>query len=171
MASKVFEWVKLLDTWSVNLNGLGRLDLILFLVSTFAGLFIWHWWSQHSKARTVCFPNPRTLQALSAFVTPTSCASISDNNTSFLKDTKNLQSCLIELDLSDLMNSICTGKAEMRDSSDLYNLFREKLCINGWHFGLLVGRNWSFRISRWIIAHQVYVFLRVRLPLSLSQAG
>jgi hypothetical protein len=148
--------MKLLDTWStVN-------DPLIFVVS-FALLIFILWWFNKNTSRTACFPNPRVLHhTLSAFVTPTSCASISDNS-SLLKNTKIIKSYLIELDLSDLIDAICSGMAELRDSNDLHDLFREKLRIYGWHFGLLVGRNWSFRISRWMIAHHAYVFIRVRL--------
>ena len=159
--------MKLLDIRStVNLNELGRLDLIFVVSFALLLTFIWYWWFRHSKTRTVGFLNPRVLQTLSAFVTPTSCASISNNNHSLLKNTRIVKSYLIELDLSELIDSICTGKVELRDSSDLRDLFCEKLRIYGWHFGLLVARNWSFRISRWMIAHHAYIFLRVRVFLS-----
>lgn len=157
--------MKLLDIWS-TVNGLP--SSLIFVVS-FALLLIfilWDWW--FPKYRTVCFPNPRVLHTLSAFVTPTSCASIS-NNSFLLKNTKILESYLIELDLSDLIDAICSGKAELRNSNDLGDLFREKLRIYGWYLGLLVGRNWSFRISRWMIAHHAYTFIRVRLYLSRKQ--
>ena len=155
-------WMQLLDKRStVNLDGLGRLEI--FVVSAFALLLSFTCQFLRSKTRTGYFSDPRVLQALSAFVTPTSCASISKNHTSFLKKTKIFKSYLIELDLSDLIDSICMGMVELRDSSDLDDLFRERLRIYGWHFGLLVGRNWSFRISRWMIAHHVHVFLRVSL--------
>lgn len=156
--------MKLLDTWS-TVNGLPN---SLIFVSSFTLLLIFIFWC-FNKNRTACFPNPRVLHTLSAFVTPTSCASISDNNNSFLKNTKILESYLLELDLSDLIHAICSGKAELRDSNDLHDLFREKLCIYGWHLGILVDRNWSFRILRWMIAHHAYIFIRVRLYLSRKQ--
>ena len=163
--------MKLLDTWT-TVNGLPK-SLIFVVSFVLLLMFIpcdWYWWFPKIRDRTVCFPNPRVLHTLSAFVTPTSCASISDDNSSLLKKTKILKSYLIELDLSDLIDSICSGKAELRDSNDLRDLFREKLRIYGWHFGILVGRNWSFRISRWMIAHHAYIFIRVRI-ISLSKAG
>jgi hypothetical protein len=149
----------LIKLWS-TVNGLP--NSLIFVVS-FALLliFILSWFN---KNRTACFPNPRVLHhTLSAFVTPTSCASISDNNSSLLKNTKIIESYLIELDLSDLIDAICSGKAELRDSNDLHDLFREKLRIYGWHLGLFIGRDWSFRILRWMIAHHAYIFIRVRL--------
>ena len=154
--------MKLLDTWS-TVNGLPN-SLMPVVSFTLLLMFILWWFN---KDRTACFPNPRlgVFHTLSAFVTPTSCASISDSNSSLLKNTKILESYLIELDLSDLIDAICSGKAELRDSNDLHDLFREKLRIYGWHLGLLVGRNWSFRISRWMIAHHAYIFIRVRLYL------
>ena len=155
--------MKLFDTWS-TVNGLP--NSLIFAVS-FALLLIFilcQWW--FNKNRTACFLNPRVLHTLSAFVTPTSCASISDNSSSLVKNTKILESYLIELDLSDLIDAICSGKVELRDSNDLHDLFREKLRIYGWHLGLLVGRNWSFRILRWIIAQHAYIFTRVRLYFS-----
>ena len=156
-------FILVLDTWG-TVNGLPN---SLIFVVFFPLLLIFILWCQWlNKNRTACFPNPRVLHTLSAFVTPTSCASISDNNSSLLKNTKILKSYLIELDLSDLIDAICSGKVELRDSNDLHDLFREKLCIYGWHLGLLVGRNWSFRISRWIIAHHANIFIRVRLYLS-----
>ena len=157
--------MKLLDTCSaINLNGLPNSLMFLASFGLPIVLFILRWFNLN-KNRTACFPNSRVLHTLSAFVTPTSCASISDND-SFLKNTKILQSYLLELDLSDLIDAICSGKAELRDPNDLHDLFRENLRIYGWHLGLLVGRNWSFRISRWMIAHQAYIFIRVRLYLS-----
>ena len=152
--------MKLLNTWS-TVNGLP--NSLIFAVSFALVLTYILWYCWFPENRTVCFPNPRVLHTLSAFVTPTSCASISDNNNSLLKNTRFLESYLIELDLSDLIDSICSGKAELRDSNDLRDLFREKLRIYGWHLGLLVGRNWLFRISRWMIAHHAYIFIRVRL--------
>jgi hypothetical protein len=158
--------MKLLDTWS-TVNGLP--NSLIFVVSFALLLIFILWYRWPNKNRTACFPNPRVLHTLSAFVTPTSCASISDNNNSFLKNTKILESYLLELDLSDLIDAICSGKAELRDSNDLHGLFQEKLRIYGWHLGLLVRRNWAFRILRWIIAHHAYIFIRVRPYLSRKQ--
>ena len=156
--------MKLLDT----INGLGRLDLIFVVSLALLSIFTtWHCFHFQTN-RTVRSQNPRVLQTLSAFVTPTSCASISDQ-TSLLKKTKSLEFHLIELDLSNLIDFVCTGKVELRDSSDLHDLFRAKLRIYGWHFGLSVNRSWSFKISRWMIAHHTYTFLRVSLK-SLSKA-
>ena len=156
--------MKLLDTRS-TVNGLP--NSLIFVVSFALLLIFILWW--FNKNRTACLPNPRVLHhTLSTFITPTSCASISDNN-SFLKNIKMLESHLIELDLSDLIDVICSGKAELRDSNDLHDLFRKKLRIYGWHLGLLVGRNWSFRVLAWMIAHHAYIFIRVRLYLSRKQ--
>jgi len=148
--------MKLLDTWS-TVNGLPLANSLIFVVSSALLLiFILSWFN---KNRTACFPNPRVLHhTLSAFVTPTSC-----NNSSLLENTKIIESYLIELDLSDLIDAICSGKAELRDPNDLHELFREKLRIYGWHLGLFISRDWSFRISRWMIAHHAYIFIRVRL--------
>jgi len=161
--------MRLLDTWN-TINGLGRLDLIFVVPLSLLVIFIpWHCCFQHSKARTTSSPpNPQVLQTLSTFVTPTSCASISDH-TYLIKNTEGLKSYLIELDLSNLIDAICTGKAELRDSSDLHDLFRAKLRIYGWHFCILVDMNWSFRVSRWMVAHHAYIFLSVRLNLSQKQ--
>ena len=158
--------MKLLETWS-TVNGLPY-SLIFVSSVTLLLIFIF---SCYNKNKTACFPNPRVLHTLSAFVTPTSCASISDSNNSFLKNTKILESYLLELDLSDLIDAICSGKAELRDLNDLHDLFREKLRIYGWHLGILVGRNWSFRILRWMIAHHAYIFIRVKLYISLSKVN
>jgi hypothetical protein len=157
----------LIETWTQSTVS-GLPNSLIFLVSFGLLLFIFILW-RFNKNKTACFPDPRVLHSLSAFVTPTSCASISDNNNSFLKNTKILESYMLELDLSDLIDAICSGKAELRDSNDLHNLFREKLRIYGWHLSLLVGRSWSFRISRWMIAHHAYFFIRVRLLVYLSQ--
>lgn len=152
-----------------TISGLGRLDLIPVLLTLLFLLFTSHFrFLYKTSSAEACSSDPRAFQTLSAFVTPTSCASLSDTN-SFLKNTKILESYLIELDLSDLIDSICTGKAELRDSSDLHELFREKLRIYGWRFGLFVDKKWSFRILRWMVIHHVYIFLRVRLHISLSK--
>lgn len=151
--------MKLSDTWS-RLKGSEPIFVVSF---AFLLTFItWRHWFRHSRTRTIRSLNPLVLQTLSAFVTPTSCGSISEN-TSLLKSTKIIKSYLIELDLSNLIDSICTGKAELRDSSDLHDLFRGRLRIYGWHFDLLVDKNWSFKISRWMIVHFAYIFPRVRL--------
>ena len=163
-------FTKLLDTWSTTVDGLPH--SLIFVVS-FALLLIcilchlW-WFNNNTSMNTACLPNSRVLHTLSAFVIPTSCASISVNS-SLLKNTKIIKSYLIELDLSDLIDAICSGKAELRDSNDLYDLFQDRLRIYGWHLGLFVGRNWSFRISRWMIVHHSYIFVRVRQYLSRKQ--
>ena len=156
--------MKLLDTWS-TVNGLPKSLIFAVFFALLVIILVFILW-RFKKNRTACFPNPRVLHTLSAFVTPTSCASISDN--SFLKNTKILESNMIELDLSDLIDAICSGKAEIRDSNDLHDLFRKNLRIYGWHLSLLVGRNWSFRVSRWMIAHHAYIFIRVK-AISLSR--
>ena len=142
------------------LNLTPKLDLIL--VVSFALLLIFITvWLQNSLDRTEVYPpSPRVLQTLSAFVTPTACAL---DHSSLLRKTNSLKVYLMELDLSDLIDSICSGRAELRDSSDLHDLFREKLRIYGWNFCLLVDINWSFRILRWMIAHHAYILLRVRI--------
>lgn len=153
-----------------TVNG-GLPNSLIFVVSfalllIFTGILSWF----NKNTRTAYFPNPRVLHhTLSAFVTPTSCTSISDNNSSLLKNTKVIESYLIELDLSDLIDAIRSGKAELRETNDLHDFFREKLRIYGWHLGLFIGRDWSFRISRWIIAHHVNIFIRVRPYRSRKQ--
>ena len=151
--------MKLLNTWSTVNRPPNSLIFVVSCALLLIIIFILWWFN---KNRTACFPNSRVLHALSAFVTPTSCASITDNNT-FLKNTKILQSVWLELDLSDLIDAICSGKAELRDSNDLHDLFRENLRIYGWHLRLLIDGNWTFRILRWMIAHHAYIFIRVRL--------
>ncbi|KAF8964006.1 hypothetical protein BDZ97DRAFT_1919245 [Flammula alnicola] len=133
------------------------------LLGSFALLFIYY--LLFSRSKRVQKPRQRTpialgaIQALSSVFTPTSVAWPIPFTAHFERSNamaSRFQPRCMELDLSELVDHICAGKLELRDSRDLSYLLRGRLRVYGWNLKLYVDGRWWIKTAKWIASQHLF---------------
>uniref|UniRef100_A0A8H7Y5J1 Uncharacterized protein n=1 Tax=Psilocybe cubensis TaxID=181762 RepID=A0A8H7Y5J1_PSICU len=121
---------------------------------------VWSIWSTNNIARQPK-ASPLSIQALSAVFTPV-CVAWPLPFASFFATSKLVKHGLIEIDTIALLDHICNGDLEFRDSGDLPYLFQGKLQVYGCKIDLYVPSQWILKSTIWILGQRL-AFVSVSL--------
>ena len=156
LLSELKHWTRL-STFVASLDGytFPRLEWILLSIICIVGLLLASIGKLSTK-KTSCTLSPDAVRALSVIFTPSS-GGWPSHLVTYFRRTRTRTSQSIQLDLSELLENIFSGKIELTDHGDLCNLLRGPLCIYNFSITLSVTRHWWFTVAKWIVLQQFHM--------------